>query len=151
MKLDRRWWVAIGVAAVAIVALVLSETVFHKKPQECGPVQEFLDYNHSQSEQIAAKTADESGLPTATDEIIYRAWADGLAERAQRVTDPDLARTASQVSNLANQFVNKLSTVRIQANARAPGAPAPPVVYEMDALNKQISQKLQELSDACAE
>ncbi len=149
MRLDRRWWIAIGVTVVAIVAL--SYSVLRGPPQECAPVQDFLDYNRSQSELIASKSGDAFGPPTAAEETAYRAWADGLAERAQQVTDPDLARTAAQISDLANQFVNKMSVVRAESQARAPGAPAPPVLYQMDALNKQIAQKLAELSDACSE
>ena len=93
MKLDRRWWVAIGVAVVAAVALVLSYTVFDRPSEECRPVKDLLDFNRSQAEHIAAKTGDEQGVPTAAEDAAYQAWADGLAERAQNVTIADLART----------------------------------------------------------
>ncbi|HEX2402231.1 MAG TPA: hypothetical protein VHJ79_19945, partial [Mycobacterium sp.] len=97
MKLDRRWWVAIGVAVVAAVALVLQYTVFDRPSEECRPVKELLDFNRSQGEQIASKTGDEQGIPTAAEETAYQAWADGLAERAQKVNSPDLATTATTV------------------------------------------------------
>ena len=35
-------------------------------------------------------------------------------------------------------------------DARAPGAPAPPAVYELAGLNEMITRKLAELSDACS-
>jgi hypothetical protein len=76
--------------------------------------------------------------------------ADGLAERAQKVDSPDLARTATSVAILANEFVGTLSRVRAQAESRAPGAPAPPAAYEMAALNARISNNLAELEDACS-
>lgn len=148
MKLDRRWWVAIGVAVVAVVALVYS--VIRQPPEECRPVQELLDFNTSQAAVIAEKTAGSEGVPTTADEAVYRVWADGLAERAQNVTSPDLVRTSAQVADLADQFVGKLAEVRAESQDRAPGAPAPPVVYELAALNDQISMKLAELSDACS-
>jgi hypothetical protein len=150
VKLDRRWWVAIAVVVVAAVALVLQYTVFDRPSEECRPVKELLDFNRSQGEHIASKTGDEQGIPTAAEEPAYQAWADGLAERAQNVTAPDLARTATTVASLANEFVGKLPVVRAQAESRAPGAPAPPAAYEMMALNARISENLDELAKACS-
>jgi hypothetical protein len=150
VKLDRRWWVAIGVAVVAAVALVLQYTVFDRPSEECRPVKELLDFNRSQGEQIASKTGDEQGIPTAAEETAYQAWADGLAERAQKVNSPDLATTATTVASLANELVGKLSIVRAQAESRAPGAPAPPAAYEMMALNARISENLDQLAKACS-
>src|SRR5262245_25450604 len=146
MKLDRRWWVAIAVVVVAVVALILRYTVFAGPSEECRPVKDLLDFNRSQGEQIAAKNGDAQGIPTVAEESAYQAWADGLAERAQKVTSPDLARTATTVATLANEFVGKLSLVRSQADSRAPGAPAPPAVYEMAGLNARISTNLEELA-----
>jgi hypothetical protein len=150
MKLDRRWWVAIAVVLVAVVALVLRYTVFAGPSEECRPVKDLLDFNRSQGEQIASKTGDAQGIPTVAEESAYQAWADGMAERAQKVTSPELARTATTVASLANEFVGKLSVVRAQADSRAPGAPAPPAVYEMAALNARISNSLEELAKACS-
>jgi hypothetical protein len=150
VKLDRRWWVAIAVAAIAAVALVLQYTVFDRPSEECRPVKDLLDFNRSQGEHIAAKSGDEQGLPTAAEDTAYQAWADGLAERAQKVTSPDLARTATTVATLANEFVGQLALVRSQAESRAPGAPAPPAAYEMAALNARISNNLDELAKACS-
>ena len=143
-------WVAIGIGVVAIAAVVLSQTVFGgRSSEECRPVRDLLAFNRSQAEQIAAKTGDSDSLPTLAEEGAYQAWADGLAERAQNVSAPDLAATSTQLANLANEFVGKLSAVRVQSQARAPGAPAPPEAYEMAALNTQITDALGELSKAC--
>ena len=150
MKLDRRWWVAIAVVLVAVGALVLRYTVFAGPSEECRPVKDLLDFNRSQGEQIASKTGDAQGIPTVAEESAYQAWADGMAERAQKVTSPELARTATTVASLANEFVGKLSVVRAQADSRAPGAPAAPAVYEMAALNARISNSLEELAKACS-
>ena len=150
MKLDRRWWVAIAVVVVAVAALVLRYTVFAGPSEECRPVKDLLDFNRAQGEQIASKTGDAKGVPNLAEEAAYQAWADGMAERAQKVTSPDLARTATTVASLANDFVGKLSLVRSQTDSRAPGAPAPPAVYEMAALNARISNGLDELAKACS-
>jgi hypothetical protein len=150
MVRSRRFWVYIGVFAIAAVALGLRYTVFAGPSEECRPVKDLLDYNRSQGEQIASKTGDAQGIPTIAEEAAYQAWADGMAERAQKVTSPDLARTATTVATLANDFVGKLSLVRSQADSRAPGAPAPPAVYEMAALNARISNSLEELAKACS-
>ena len=150
MVRSRRFWIYIGVVAVVAVALGLRYTVFDRPSEECRPVKDMLDFNRSQGEKIASKTGDAQGVPTVAEEAAYQAWADGMAERAQKVTSPDLARTATTVATLANDFVGKISLVRSQANSRAPGAPAPPAVYEMAALNARISNSLDELAKACS-
>ena len=126
MKLDRRWWAAIGVAVVAVVAVVLSYTVFDRPSEECRPVEDLLDFSRAQAEHMASKTGDEHGIPSVADDAAYQVWADGLAERAQKVTSPDLAQKSATVAKLANEFVGQLPVVRAQAQSRAPGAPAPP-------------------------
>ena len=151
MKLDRRLWFAIAIGVIAVVVLVLSRIgAFGHSSEECAPVKDMLAFNKAQGEQIASKTGDAQGIPTIAEEASYQAWADGMAERAQKVTSPDLARTATMVATLANDFVSKLSLVRSQADSRAPGAPAPPAVYEMAALNARISNSLEELAKACS-
>jgi hypothetical protein len=150
VKLDRRWWLAIAVAVVAVGALVLRYTVFGGPSEECRPVKDLLDFNRSQAEHIASKTGDEQGVPTVGEEAAYQAWADGMAERAQKVTSPDLARTATTVATAANDFVGKLSLVRTQSQSLAPGAPAPPAAFEMAALDARISNGLAELQKACS-
>jgi hypothetical protein len=150
MRFARPWWAAIGVVVVVAVALVLSYTVFDRPSEECRPVEDLLDFNRAQAEHIASKTGAEQGLPTVADDAAYQAWADGMAERARKVSSPDLARMGTTVASLANEFVGKLPVLRAQTESRAPGAPAPPVAYEMAALNARISANLEELSKACS-
>ena len=148
--LPRRWTFTIIAVVIAVVALALSYFgVFGKSSEDCRPVKDMLDFNRAQAEQIAAKTADSSGVPNVAEEGAYQAWADGLAERAQNVHEPDLARDATQLASLANEFVGKFSEVRVAAGSRAPGAPAPPAVFQMEMLNTQISESIKKLSDAC--
>jgi hypothetical protein len=149
VNLDRRWWIAIVVLVVVAVGLIVNRVAF-QPPQECRPVQDLLDFNRAQTKVIESTSGQSEGVPSQAEEAAYRAWADGLADRAQNVSAPDFAFTAGQVASLADEFVEKMGTVRSQAQSRAPGAPTPPVVFEMDALSTQISQKLGELSDACS-
>ena len=88
MRLDRRWWLAIGVAVVVAVVVVLSNTVFDGPSEECKPVKDMLDFNNSQGELIASKASDsDPAVPTVAEDAAYQQWADGMAQRAQQVTD----------------------------------------------------------------
>jgi hypothetical protein len=145
-----RWKFTLAAVAVALVALGVSQlNLFGKSSEDCRPVKDMLAFNKAQAEQIASKTADSKGVPTIAEEGAYQAWADGLAERAQNVHEPDLARDATQLASQASEFVGKFSEVRVAAQSRAPGAPAPPAVFQMDLLNTQITESLKKLSDAC--
>ena len=150
MRLARRWTFTIAAVVIALIALAVSRLgLFGPSSEECRPVKDMLAFNTAQAEQIASKTADFKGVPTVAEEGAYQAWADGLAERAQNVHEPDLARDATQLASLANEFVGKFSEVRIAAQSQAPSAPAPPAVFQMDLLNTQIAESLKKLSDAC--
>ncbi|MGZ5395334.1 MAG: hypothetical protein ACXWEI_07645 [Mycobacterium sp.] len=151
MRLDRRWWLAIGVAVVVGVVVVLSNTVFGGPSEECKPVKDMLDFNTSQGELIASKASDsDPAVPTVAEDAAYQQWADGMAQRAQQVTEPNLAATAIQVADATSQFVAKLPRMRSEVENRAPGAPAPPVWIEMTLLNQRIIEGLDELADACS-
>ena len=151
MRLDRRWWLAIGVAVAVAVVVLLSNTVFDGPSEECKPVKDMLDFNSSQGELIDSKASDsDPAVPTVAEDAVYQQWADGMAQRAQQVTDPNLAATAIQVADAASQFVAKLPRMRSEAENRAPGAPAPPVWIEMTLLNQRIIDGLHELADACS-
>jgi hypothetical protein len=150
-RLDRRWWLAIAVVVVALVGFVLSETVFGRPSEDCKPVIEMLEYNSEQGRLIAAKAgdSDNAAVPSVAEDAVYQQWSDGMAQRAQQVTEPNLANSAVKVADLTSQFVAKLPAARAAATNSAPGAPAPRVVFEMDILNQRITQGLDELAKAC--
>ena len=151
MRLDRRWWLALVVVVIAAIAFVVSNIFFSGPSEECKPVQAFLDYNKSQGELIASKESDsDPAVPTVAEDAAYQQWADGMAQRAQQVTEPNLAATAIQVADAASQFVAKLPRMRSESENRAPGTPAPPVWIEMTLLNQRIIDGLNELADACS-
>lgn len=149
VKLNRRWWVAIAAVVVVAVAVVVSETMLNDTSEECRPVIALLEYNQDQARQIEEHTNDSADVPTVADDAAYQQWADGLAQRAQQVTDPDLAATSIRVADLAAQFVAKLPQVRAAADSHTPGAPTPDVVTDMNFLNARISQETAELTSAC--
>ena len=142
-----RWVLTITVVVIALGAWVWS-TYFDRPPEKCKPVIELLDYSRAQAAKIDSKGNE--GVPTVAEDAVYRDWADGLAERAQKVTDPALAAQATEVAQLANQFVSGLPTLRAQIQSRAPGAPAPPQVFEMSLLNDRIVAQLGELRKTCS-
>lgn len=151
MRIDRRWWLAIAVVVAVGVVVVLSNTIYKGPSEECKPVKDMLDFNNSQGELIASKASeDDPAVPTLAEDAVYQQWADGMAQRAQQVTEPNLAATAIQVADAASQFVAKLPRMRSESENRAPGAPAPPVWIEMTILNQRIVDGLNELADACS-
>ena len=127
MKLDRRWRFALGVAVLAVVAFAVSQFgVFGPSAEDCRPVKELLEFNRSQAEQIAAKTGDSEGIPNVAEEGAYQVWADGLAERAQSVHEPDLATDATQLASLSSEFVaSSRFCARSRSRARQARPPRP--------------------------
>ena len=149
VKLNRRWWVAIAAVIMVAVAIVVSQTLLDDSSEECRPVVALLEYNQAQAQQIKEHTNESADVPTVADDAAYQQWADGLAQRAQQVSDPDLAATSIRVADLAAQFVAKLPQVRAAAETHTPGAPTPDVVNDMNFLNARISQETAELANAC--
>ncbi|SBS74591.1 conserved hypothetical protein [uncultured Mycobacterium sp.] len=147
MQRRPRWVLTIAVVVIAIGVAVWSK-YFDGPPEKCKPVIDFLDFSRSQAAKIDSKGNE--GVPTVAEDANYKDWADGLAERAQKVTDPGLAAQATEVAQLANQFVSGLPTLRAQTQSRAPGAPAPPQVYEMSLLNDRIVAKLGDMRHTCS-
>jgi hypothetical protein len=138
-NLDRRVWVAVAIAVIAVGVLVW-QTVFNKPSEECRPVRDLLDFNQSQAKVIEKKTGG-GALPIAD----YQLWADGMSQRAEQVSSADLSQHALRLAQLANQFVVKLP----QVQAAPSGEKAPPAAYEMAALNDQITGEIKQLSDKC--
>ncbi len=146
-KFNRRLiiWPAIIVLAAGI--LLIWETVFNKTPEECRPVRDLLEFNQTQAQQIADHE-EQSGDDADVEE--YRHWADGLAERAGKVTDPALASHAVRAAELASQFVDDLPRLRaVSESDPQPGDETPPIVYQMYAVNAQITDEIDELTEAC--
>ncbi len=143
-----RWKFTIVAVIIAVVGTLIYQFWYRRVPEGCAPVIELLDFNHRQSQVIGEKYGgDGTGVPSPAELDAYTAWADGLADRAGRVTSPQLAAPAVGVATSANDFVRKLK--EISATPHAPGAPAPPAVYQLSILNDQITAQLAELTKTC--
>ena len=140
-------------ASVLVIALVVGIWLFffNGPPEKCKPVIEMLEFNRSQGALISEKAPDDANpLPTVAEDVVYHQWADGLAERAQKVSDPGLQAQAINLAQLADQFAAGLHGLRAAAQSRAPGAPPPPEAFEMYALNGRIVEQTNQLSKACS-
>lgn len=143
-----RWKFTIAALIVAVVGTLIYQFWYRRAPEGCAPVIELLDFNQRQSQVIDEKYGgDEARVPSPAELAAYTAWADGLADRAGRVTAPNLAAPAVGLATSANDFVGKLK--EISATPHAPGAPAPPAVYQLSILNDQITDDIAELTKAC--
>lgn len=110
------------VAAVVFVWAAVGVFANSGRSDECRAVDELLEFHHSQLEYFESKTHvpaagsyDEPSSPSAED---YQVWADGLAERAAAVNEPQLAEHARRVGELATQSVHLVDQLRVEENAR---------------------------------
>jgi hypothetical protein len=138
----------IAALLIAVVGGLVYQYWYKRVPEGCAPVVELLDFNQKQSKVIKDMSAgDKGGMPSADELRAYTAWADGLADRAGKVTDPKFVQQSVEVATSANDFVGKLR--QVSATPHAPGAPTPVAVYEMSILNDRISADLAALTKAC--
>ncbi|HLR99597.1 hypothetical protein H7J77_17920 [Mycolicibacillus parakoreensis] len=146
-KINKRLIIWPLIVLVAAAILLVWENVFNKTSEECRPVRDFLEFNQAQTQEIEDHE-QQSG--TDADIAEYQQWADGLAERAGKVTDPALASRAVHTADLASRFVRNLPQLRAaSASDPEPGQDPPPIVYEMYAVNAQITDEINDLSKAC--
>ncbi len=150
MKSRFRWPLTASVLIIA-VAFGVWAAFFRGPSEKCKPVVDILKFNQSQAALVDKSPLDPNNpVPTQAEDAIYQQWADGLADRAQKVSDPGLQVHAIQLAQLANQFAAELPGLRVAMHDRAPGAPMPPAAMGMFALNQQITEQVQQLSQACS-
>lgn len=148
--LDRSWKIGIAVALAVVIGLLVWQTKFRGPTPECVPVVDILNFNTAQAKLIDSKTDKNSnGVPTIAQETAYRAWADGLTDRAQKVTRGDLQARAIQLATLSSEFVSKLDDLRIAMQGRAPGAQPPTEYYQANFISTQIDDQIAALKQAC--
>jgi hypothetical protein len=129
--------------------------VFFRGPSsaECAPVRELLSFNTTQIEAMNAKThvpeAGSYGATTEPSEFDYRAWADGLADRASKVTAADLTGPAIDVAQTADRLVRARIDFDAQAKHTAPGATAPPAAMAVTLFNNQFEAQVKQLATTC--
>jgi hypothetical protein len=151
----RRRPIGISLLAVAIIAVVSLAWTYFSGPStaDCAPVRELLAFNKTQTEAMNAKThVPEPGSgekATEPSDLDYRTWADGLSDRAAKVTAAELADQAKALSQTADRLVRARIDLNAQSAATAPGAPPPPVAMAVTGLYDQFQAQLGQLSEAC--
>ena len=149
MKSRFRWPLTASVLIIA-VAFGVWAAFFRGPSEKCKPVVDILEFNKSQAAKVSEKAPDPNNpVPTQAEDLLYQQWADGLADRAQKVSDPGLQAQAIQLAQLADQFAAGLPGMRAAVQNRAPGAPPPPAAMAMFALNQRIADQVQQLAQAC--
>lgn len=150
LGLDRSWKIAIAVALAVVIGVLVWQVKFRGPTPGCEPVLDILSYNKSQAQLIDSKTDKNSGgVPTIAQESAYRAWADGLAERAQKVNRGDLAAHSVQLATLASEFVGKLDDLRIAMQGKPAGGQPPTEYYQANFISSQIDEQIAALKQAC--
>jgi hypothetical protein len=144
---------------VALVAIAVATGIwwfFFRGPSstDCAPVQELLSFNKTQIDAMNAKTHipapgshEAATEPTALD---YQAWADGLADRAAKVTAPDLAGQATELAQTADRLVRARIDFDAQSAHTAPGATAPPAAMAVTAFNDEFEARVKKLATTCS-
>jgi hypothetical protein len=121
---------------------------------ECEPVRELLSFNKTQVDALNAKTHDpaEGSHEAATQpsDIDYRAWADGLTDRAAKVTADGLADQARDLAKTAHRLVEARIDFNAKSAETAPGsAPRQAAAMMVSAFNDQYEAEVSQLVKAC--
>lgn len=120
---------------------------------DCAPVRELLSFNKSQIDAMNANThVPEPGSgekATEPSELDYRAWADGLADRAAKVTADGLGDQARELAQTADRLVRAKIDYNAQAAHTAPGAAAPPAAMAVTAFNDEFEARVSQLTKDC--
>lgn len=151
--LTRRWIAAVCVMAAAGATVVLWR--IDEQTQPCHTVRALIDFNRTTQDSLKAKTYmppagsyDEPKVPTEAD---YRAWTDGMQQRADRVTDSGLAVHAHRLAELAREYLSANTLMNTQLNQQPVGEPShgPPAAKEVVKTNREFTAELRALNQAC--
>lgn len=143
---------------VVLVAILVGTGiwwVFFRGPSsaECAPVRELLSFNKTQIEAMNAKThVPEAGSyekATEPSESDYRNWADGLADRAAKVSAADLTGPAIDMAQTADRLARARIDFDAQSAHTAPGAAMPPAAMAVTLFNNQFEAQVKALATTC--
>ena len=142
-------------ALVIVAGGVLGYNYFSgPSSSDCAPVRELLEFNKIQIDGLNAKThvPAQGSYEQATEpsDLDYQNWADGLIDRAAKVTAPDLANQAKTLAQTTDRLVRARIDLSAQTKATAPGAPPPPVAMAVSALYDEFQAEIGQLSKACS-
>lgn len=143
---------------VVLVAIVVGGGiwwVFFRGPSsaDCAPVREMLSFNKTRIDAMNAEThvpaPGSYEAATEPSDVDYRSWADGLADRAAKVTADDLAKQAAEAARTADWLVRARLDFNDQAAHTAPGAAAPPAAAIVKTFNDQYQAQITRLATTC--
>jgi hypothetical protein len=146
----------VAIACVLIAAAgALTAWRIHDETQPCWAVRQLIDFNHAAQDDLKAKTYmppagsyDEPRVPTDAD---YRAWTEGLQQRADRVTAPGLATHAHRLPDLAREFLDTSNSVNDQISRQPVGQPTqlPSEAHDVAKIAREFDTELRILDQAC--
>ena len=120
---------------------------------DCAPVKELLAFNKAQVDALNAKTkspepgsGETASQPSALD---YRAWEQGIEDRAARVTGEGLKDKASDLSKTVEHLVDAKIDYDAQHETVAPGAQPPALAMVVSAFNSQFEAQVGQLAKEC--
>jgi hypothetical protein len=143
---------------LAVVVAVVGGLAWHffsgPSSKDCAPVRELLSFNKTQTDLLNSKThIPEKGSTeqeTQPSDLDFQNWSDGLSDRAAKVTAPDLAPVAKNLSDSANRMTSAMIEFNHQSKNTAPGAAPPPVGMAAEAFYNEFQGYVQQLSKACS-
>ena len=144
---------------VVVLAATLVGTgiwwVFFRGPSsaECAPVRELLSFDKTEIDKLNAKThvPEPGSYEAATDpsELDYRAWVDGLTDRAAKVTAPELAGQASDMARYRRAARPGPPRLRCSEPAHRTGRPDAAVAMVVTAFNDEFEAQVRQLAKTC--
>lgn len=140
------------VAAAAgglVVALRIDE-----RAQPCWRVRQFIEFNRDTQASLKAKTRfappgsyEPDSVPAAAD---YQAWLDGLQQRANQVTAPELSAHAQRAAALAREFMKDANQMNDELDKQDRLRPQlPPSAKAAGQVNHEFGDEMAILARAC--
>ena len=150
--LTRRWLLALCVVIAA--AGIVGAWRIHSHPPPCRAVRALIDFNRTTQASLKANTYlppagsyDEPRVPADAD---YRAWIDGMRQRANQVKTPSLAAHAHRAAELASQSRTVWKQVGAELDAQQPfTSQLPPSMKAYATINREFTDEMRTLEEAC--
>jgi hypothetical protein len=116
-------------------------------------VRQLIDFNRASQDSLKAKTYlppagsyDEPRVPTQAD---YRAWVDGMQQRADRVKTPGLAAHAHRLADLAGDFLSGVDTMYAQLHQEPQPIHVLPAGKDVARIEREFGDEMRALNQAC--
>lgn len=150
--------VARGLLALVCVAAAAAGVVvawrIDERAQPCWRVKQFIEFNRDTQASLKAKTRfappgsyEPDSVPAASD---HQAWLDGLQQRANQVTAPELSVHAQRAAALAREFMNDVDKANDELDKQDPLKPQlPPSAKAAGRVNHEFGDELATLARAC--